>query len=245
MSDCTAAGAKTVLKEEGWGLIPPSQYLTDMEDEFLDIWEKVRAYTMISVERGYALYKGVRYTVQKGIPGDFVECGVWKGGACMLMALTLEKLGGSGRRIYMYDTYSGMPEPTDEDVIAWNGVSVKDRWKNDAFSSWAVGLKEVQDIIGTVVPDMESFVFVKGDVIETLEREKPSTVSLLRLDTDWYASTAKELEILYPLLSRGGILQIDDYGHFKGARKAVDEYFRDNSVHFSRIDYTGRESVKL
>ncbi len=245
MSNCTSSDAKTVLEGDGWGLIPPSQYLTDMEEEFLEIWERVREYTMISVERGYALYKGVQYVVGKDVPGDFVECGVWKGGACMLMALTLEKHGDGGRRIYMYDTYAGMPEPTDEDVIAWNGVSVKERWKNDAFSSWAVGLKEVQEMIGAVVPDTEPFVFVKGDVLETLEKEKPAAVSLLRLDTDWYASTAKELEILYPLLSRGGILQIDDYGHFKGARKAVDEYFRKNPVHFSRIDYTGRESVKL
>ncbi len=244
MSSSGAADAAEVLKKEGWGITPPSQYLTDMEDDFFHIWEMVKDYTMISVERGYSLYKSVQYVVSGGIPGDFVECGVWKGGACMLMALTLEKLQEKGRKIFMYDTFSGMTEPTSEDVIAWNGAGVMERWKSNGFSSWAVGVETVREMVESVVSDMSPFVFVEGDVEKTLEERIPSSISLLRLDTDWFASTAKELEVLYPLLSRGGILQIDDYGHFQGARKAVDEYFQDKPIFLSRIDYTGRQGIK-
>lgn len=244
MSSSAAEEAAGVLQRDGWGVIPPSQYLTDMEDDFLYLWEKVKDYTMISVERGYSLYKSVEYVVSGGIPGDFVECGVWKGGACMLMALTLENLQEKGRKILMYDTFSGMTEPTSEDVIAWNGAGVMERWRKNKFSSWAVGAETVREMVESVVSDTSPFVFIEGDVENTLDERVPESVSLLRLDTDWYASTAKELEVLYPLLSRGGILQIDDYGHFKGARKAVDEYFLDKPIFLSRIDYTGRQGIK-
>ncbi len=244
MSSFAAEEAAEVLKRDGWGVIPPSQYLTDMEEDFLGIWERVQDYTMISVERGYSLYKSVEYVVSGGIPGDFVECGVWKGGACMLMALTLENLQEKNRKIYMYDTFSGMTKPTGEDVIAWNGADVMERWKNNGFSSWAVGVETVREMVESVVSDMSPFVFIEGDVENTLDERVPESVSILRLDTDWYASTAKELEVLYPLLSRGGILQIDDYGHFKGARKAVDEYFAEKPIFLSRIDYTGRQGIK-
>ncbi len=236
--------AVSILTERGWGVIPPGQYLTDMEEEFLEIWERVKSYTMISVERGYSLFKGVRYIIENGIPGDFVECGVWKGGACMLMALTVELMNAEKRNIFLYDTFAGMTEPSDEDVIAWTGKSVYERWKNNDFGSWSVSMEDVRSFIGSEVSDMSPFVFVEGDVLKTLDEKVPEEISLLRLDTDWYSSTAKELEVMYPLLSTGGLLIIDDYGHFKGARKAVDDYFKNRRMHFSRIDYTGREGIK-
>ncbi len=240
----TEKEAADYLKRKGWGVIPPGQYLTDLEDDFLRIWDKVRNYTMISVERGYSLYKSVEYVAAGEISGDFVECGVWKGGSCMLMAFAMEKFGLKDRKIYMYDTFSGMTEPTDEDTIAWNGIGVLERWKKNEFSSWAVGMNDVKRNIKDTLGDLSPFVFIKGDVSVTLNNRQPENIAILRLDTDWYESTAVELKILYPLLSRGGVLQIDDYGHFKGARKAVDEYFSKNPVFLSRVDYTGREAVK-
>ncbi len=236
--------AVELLKKEGWGLIPPSQYLIDMENEFQKMWDTVRNYTMISIERGYSLYKSTEYIVKKGIPGDLVECGVWKGGSCMLMALTLKKLGADDRKIYLYDTFSGMTEPGKEDIIAWNGRDVLDKWEKDGFDSWAVSQQEVRSILSSVDVNMNTFIFVEGDVMETLDTTVPAKISLLRLDTDWYESTAKELEILYPVLSTGGVLVIDDYGHFKGSRKAVDEFFRKDPILLTRVDYTGREGIK-
>ena len=238
------------LREKGYGVIPPEQYLSDLENEFHAIWKEVQPYTMTSVERGYSLFKAVEYIVKNKIPGNLVECGVWKGGSCMLIAKTLMLFGDSSRKIYLYDTYEGMPKPTKEDVISWNGRSVLEKWEEDKsgtkdnFGSWAVGLEEVRtNVYSTAYPE-DLFVFIPGDVAVTLKEIKPDEISLLRLDTDWYASTVEELETLYPLLVNKGILIIDDYGHFDGARKAVDEYFKNRPVLLNRIDCTGRIGVK-
>lgn len=233
------------LKANGWGVIPPEQFLIDMEDDFKVLWEMVKPFTLISVERGYSLYKSIEYIVKNEIPGVFIECGVWKGGSCLLMALTLEKMNIYNRKIYLYDTFDGMSEPTEEDVIAWNGKPVYEKWKRDDFASWTVDETTVREVLRLSNLSPETFVFVKGDVEQTLEETVPREIALLRLDTDWYASTAKELKVLYPLLSSGGVLLIDDYGHFEGARKAVDEYFYDKPILLSRVDYTGRQGVKM
>ncbi len=141
------------LKKNGYGIIPPEQYLSDMEKDFLIIWNDVQPYTMTSIERGYSLFKAVEYIIKNKIPGDFVECGVWKGGSCMLMARALELFEDTDRTIYLYDTYEGMPKPGKEDVISWNGRSVMEKWeedksgKKDSFGSWAVGLEEVKENI--------------------------------------------------------------------------------------------------
>ena len=239
------------LREKGYGVIPPEQYLSDMEKEFQTIWKEIHLYTMTSVERGYSLFKAVEYIVKNDIPGNLVECGVWKGGSCMLIAKALKFFGDISRKIYLYDTYEGMPKPTKEDVISWNGRSVMEKWEEDKsgtkdnFGSWAVGLEEVKaNVLGTGYPE-DMFVFVPGDVAHTLKDIKPDKISLLRLDTDWYASTVEELETLYPLLVEKGVLIIDDYGHFDGARKAVDEYFITRSILLNRIDYTGRIGIKI
>ena len=243
--------AITALREKGYGIIPPEQYLSDMEKDFLTIWNDVKLYTMTSIERGYSLFKAVEYIVKNKIPGDFVECGVWKGGSCMLMAMTLEFFEEKNRKIYLYDTYEGMSQPTKEDVISWNGRSVLEKWeedrsgKKDNFGSWSVGLEEVKANVARCNYPENKFIFVPGDVLETLEKNKLENIALLRLDTDWYASTVKELQVLYPLIVKRGVLIIDDYGHFDGARKAVDEYFKDQTILLNRIDYTGRIGIKL
>lgn len=244
-------GSVTSLREKGYGIIPPEQYLSDMEKDFLIIWENVHTYTMTSIERGYSLFKSVEYIVRNNIPGDFVECGVWRGGSCMLIAMALNLFGDNERKIYLYDTFEGMPKPTDEDVISWNGRSVLEKWEEDKtgsknnFGSWAVGMEEVKaNISKSNYPD-NNFIFIPGDVAQTLKQMKPHKISLLRLDTDWYASTVEELEILYPLLVEKGVLIIDDYGHFDGARKAVNEYFENRQILLNRIDYTGRIGVKF
>ncbi len=243
--------AINTLREKGYGIILPEQYLSDMEKEFLIIWNDVKPYTMTSIERGYSLFKAVEYIIKNKIPGDFIECGVWKGGSCMLMARALELFGDTDRTIYLYDTYEGMPKPGKEDVISWNGRSVMEKWEEDKsgekdnFGSWAVGLEEVKENIYKTLYPRENFVFIPGDVEKTLGKDTPGNIALLRLDTDWYASTVKELQVLYPLIVKRGVLIIDDYGHFDGARKAVDEYFKDQTILLNRIDYTGRVGIKL
>ena len=236
--------AARLLSEEGWCVKPPNQYLADMDADFLKIWDEVKEFTMISPERGWALAEAVRYVCRSGIPGDIAECGVWKGGACLLASLILsEEEKNSNRRIWLYDTFSGMVTPGREDRIASSGESLSLR-KPEGW--WSSGIEEVENTLSRCRSGSVKFKFVEGRVEDTLNREVPEQLAVLRLDTDWYESTAKELEVLYPRLSPGGILIIDDYGHFTGARKAVDEYFQSigETVLMHRSDYTGRVIVK-
>ncbi len=238
------------LREHGWGVVPPDQHRVDMEPSFLQIWNEVERFTMNDIERGSALFKAGGDICRNLVAGDFVECGVWKGGSCMLMARTLKLLGDTSRILHLFDTFAGMTDPTSEDIIAWNNRSISERWEEDQradkFISWAITADEVRRNMIATEYDPGQLRFVAGDICETLEEHVPDSVALLRLDTDWYASTAKELEILYPRLVPGGILIVDDYGHFKGARKAVDEYFESIGFfpYLSRPDYTGRVLVK-
>jgi hypothetical protein len=232
------------LRLKGWGVIPPDQYLTDLDGEFLGFWKKVRPYTMISVERAWALAEAVRHVSRSGIPGDIVECGVWKGGSCLLASMVLEaEEPGSARNIWLYDTFEGMVSPGEEDRIASSGQALSER---SPAGWWAAGPDEVERTLALSSRDSRRYVFVRGPVEETLPEKVPERVSVLRLDTDWYQSTRIELEVLFPRLSPGGILIVDDYGHFTGARKAVDEFFQrtGKKVLLHRSDYTGRVIVK-
>jgi O-methyltransferase len=121
------------------------------------------------------------------------------------------------------------------------------RRREGGTSSWHhVEAAEVRGaVLSTGYPD-ERVHLVEGRVEETLPGGAPAEIALLRLDTDWYESTKHELEHLYPRLSPGGVLILDDYGHYEGARRAVDEYFEAEGGRplLSRIDYTGRIGVK-
>ncbi len=220
------------------------------EPEFVEIFEKCRKFSMTSWERMYALYKSVRYIVESGVEGDFVECGVWRGGSVMMIAYALLCANGSNRNLYLYDTYEGMSRPTDADVDSSTHLPAEPRWKTESQaqgSSWAfASLSEVQQNVYSTGYPKERLIFVKGPAEETIPGTRPEKIALLRLDTDWYASTKHELVQLYPRLTTGGVLIIDDYGQWLGAKKAVDEYFASlaSPILLTRIDYTGRLGVK-
>ena len=222
----------------------------DLDRSFLDIYARCQPYSMTSIERMYALYQGVRHVIRRGIPGDFVECGVWRGGSSMCVALTLLELGVRDRTLYLYDTYAGMSEPTEQDVNL-RGKPAHQTWarsQRNGSNEWCYeSLPQVREnLLGTGYPE-DKLQFVQGLVEQTIPAVKPDAISLLRLDTDWYESTRHELIHLYPLLQPGGVLVLDDYGHWQGARQAVDEYFAENALPLllSRIDYTGRIAVKV
>jgi len=207
---------------------------------------------MTSIERLYALYKAVRYIVGAGIPGDFVECGVWRGGSVMMMALTLRQLGETRRSIHCFDTFEGMPPPGDNDVHHRTGIRAaailarEERRDDNVY--WAIApLDGVQRNVASTGYPVDKILYHKGKVEETLPGRSPPEVALLRLDTDWYASTRHELETLYPRLARGGVLIIDDYGFWRGARQATDEFLARTgvSILLNRIDDTGRIGVKI
>lgn len=241
---------RKILKNFGFIRVNSDERFADMEPDFIEMYERYKRFTLTSIERMYVLYKAVEYISLNGIPGDLVECGVYRGGSVMLMASTLLALGDDQRRIFLYDTYEGMTEPTDKDVNV-EGVSATTKWRQtlspDGTSSWcASSLDEVKrNLAMTGIPE-DRLEFVKGKIEYTLPEYAPHTVALLRLDTDFYESTYHELSCLYPRLSRGGVLIIDDYGHWKGSKEAADTYIRESRlpIFLSRVDYAGRVAIK-
>lgn len=220
------------------------------EPDFTNIYNKCKLFSTCSVEPMYSLFKSIEYVVKNNIPGDFVECGVYKGGSAMLMALTLIHFKNTDRKIYLYDTFEGMSEPTEKD-IDFGGNSAKkllNKSEREKDIIWCYGpFDEVKKNMLSTGYDSDKIIFIKGKVENTIPAEIPKNISLLRLDTDWYESTKHELVHLFPLLVKKGVLMIDDYGHWEGARKAVDEYFESHQekILLNRIDYTVRTGIKI
>lgn len=224
--------------------------VSDMaEPDFVLHHRMCKPFTMTSDERLYALYLATRFVVTAGLAGDFVECGVWQGGSVMMMALVLQSLGVTDRDIYLFDTFEGMTPPSDHDVDA-AGIAARDllaRGDRTTNEMWAYApIDAVRANLRRTGYPMDRFKLVPGDVLETLPRHAPDTIALLRLDTDWYESTKHELEQLFPRLAPRGALIIDDYGHFQGARRAIDEYLETLPTPYlmHRIDYTARLILK-
>ena len=240
-----------LLRSTGYDVVRFNERLGDLEPSVSETIRAVRPYTLTSVQRLVALCDAVQYVVRNQIPGDIVECGVWKGGSMMAIARTLIQADDQSRHLYLFDTYEGMTPPCDKDISV-QGESASDLLHNedkeDPQSVWcAAPLDEVRRVMGGVGYESSKVHFIKGRVEETLPSMAPEQISLLRLDTDWYESTRHEMEQLFPRLSKGGVLIIDDYGHWQGARQAIDEYIKENKlqIFLHRIDETGRCAVKL
>lgn len=250
-----AAGATSPDGQSTEGLYPPGPRVTETAtaDE-VNLLERVREYTMTGAERLLGNIDAVDYVVRRGVPGSIVECGVWRGGSVLIMVERLIQLGVSDRDIYLFDTFEGMTAPTEEDdskftghaMEAWEATAPGERAWADMFSSDLYHLDGVRELLESTGYPKDRLHFAVGPVEETLPEQAPDQIAILRLDTDWYESTAHELAHLYPLLSAGGVLIIDDYGHFQGARKAVDEYFQNAAapILLSRLDYTARIGTK-
>lgn len=220
----------------------------DSDAGFVEIFKIAREHSMVSKYAMHELYQAVRYVVARGIEGDFVECGAWRGGSALLAALTFRELEGSAskRRVYLYDTFEGMTQASslDVDIFGTSATEYMDQYA-DAGKWCYANMSDVRSLFASHGFSDEQVRFIKGDVCETLRHTIPSTVSILRLDTDWYESTKTELEILYPRLAANGVLILDDYGHWKGARKAVDEYFvRVGAVMLHRVADGSRVAIK-
>ena len=219
--------------------------------EDAELIASLRSFTMTSAERLWSLLNAVRYVVNENIPGDFAECGVWRGGSVMAMAKELGSINVTDRKIWLYDTFAGMTEPTNNDIEAGTGVTASEMLSTteigDGNNVWCVaGRADVEANVRSTGYPFENFTFVEGDVALTLKSAVPDQISLLRLDTDWYESTRIGLEVMYPRLAVGGVCILDDYGHWQGARKAVDEYFEalGHRPYMHPIDYSGRVFIK-
>jgi O-methyltransferase len=208
------------------------------EPEFWRVYEAWKPYTLLSTERVYNLYQVTRYIAANRIPGDFVECGVLLGGASIMMAIFADHFGLRDRKHYLFDTFRGSTRPTVE-------VDYADR--KIVFGESPGFRQVVESNIARCGIDESRFVLVEGSVQDTLPHSGLDSVCLLRLDTDDYESTLHELRTMYPIIEPSGILIVDDYGHYKGSRMAVDEYMGslDASPLLQRIDYTGRCGIKM
>jgi hypothetical protein len=249
------SAANRVLASAGYAIKKLEPFstpsLSDQPPWVNEIIARVKPYTMTSPERIASLCNAVEYLNRAGIGGDIVECGVWKGGSMMAVALTLMRFGGEEKRkLKLFDTFDGMSLPTDEDKTIYSGKSGKvpaaELMEGLNATYVPPSLEEVQHNMRSIGFPHGQIEFIKGKVEEMIPNRASSQIALLRLDTDWYESTRHELVHLYPHLTSGGVLIIDDYGNWEGARKAVDEYFTENKIPIllNRIDYTGRIAVK-
>lgn len=246
---------RMLFRKLGYDISPimNNSELKDFRENDFKLINFVKKYTLTSPERMYALIEAVRYVIRNQISGDIVECGVWKGGSMMLVAKTLMESYNTDYGLYLFDTFEGTTKPTEADKD-YLGNSMLTTWEKEFegkrklhVSADYASLEEVQKNLFLTEYPREKIYFIKGKVEDTIPKNAPEKIAILRLDTDWYESTKHELENLFPRLSSGGILIIDDYGHFEGSKKAVDEYFAKNKIKcfLNRIDYTGRLIVKI
>jgi len=185
-----------------------------------------------------ATWHACEHTDMQHVQGDFVECGVWKGGNVMIARWVSPR-----RQCWLYDTFVGMTLPSKHDRNRKGVIADPKRW----FGKSAVDVHDVRRNLAEVgVYDADRIRFVIGDVCKTLNvsLNLPDKIAVLRLDTDFYESTKIEMEVLYPRLEIGGYLIIDDYGHWLGARQAVDEYLGARSNKLTMIDETGAWMIK-
>ncbi|HIF10104.1 MAG TPA: macrocin O-methyltransferase [Sneathiellales bacterium] len=235
----------------GYEIVRLQDTMLDATAEDREIATRVAPYTVTSAHAVQTLIAAVDYVVARKIPGSVVECGVGKGGSVMAAALKLSAMGEQNRDIYLFDTFTGMTEPGDED-FSYRGEPAAQQYNrqqtDDGTTDWCHGpLDQVIKNVSSTGYDRERLHYVEGKVEDTIPAHAPEQIAILRLDTDWYQSTRHELVHLYPRLSAGGVLIIDDYGYWQGARKAVDEYIDENDLKLflHKIDHSSRITVKI
>ena len=222
--------ADTVMRTvaESWSLISPS--------EFSALFRQVRGHTMCSLARLRGLHEEVKWVVENNLAGDVVECGCARGGSAALIALSLRQLG-ERRNLWLFDTFEGLPAPTSNDP---------DYEIAELFTGTCLGqLEDVQELFRDLAV-ADGVQFVKGLFQDTIPQSAIEHIALLHIDGDWYDSVKVCLEALYDKVVPGGIIQFDDYGYWKGARKAVDEFLahREIKVPLKKLDYSGRSLQK-
>lgn len=195
------------------------------------LWEVLQPETVVSVARFRNVIWACREAIQAKVAGDFVECGVWRGGLCALMGVMAQG-EGKGRKVVAFDSFRGLPQPLDKDVD-FQGRSAK-----GCAGLFAVGRDKLDALMARVAPGCAYDVY-EGWFKDTLPTYK-GEIAVLRLDSDWYESTRECLEAMYGKVASGGVVIVDDYGHWQGCREAVDEFRAANGIvaPMTKVDYT-------
>lgn len=177
-----------------------------------------RAQSMIGNRRMAQLQQAAEFALQQGIPGDFIETGVWRGGACIFLRAILRAYGDASRRVWLADSFAGLPPPDPEKYPADTGDS------HHNFRALAVPMEEVQANFERYGLLDEQVRFLPGWFKDTLPQAPIEKLAILRLDGDMYESTMDALAALYPKVSMGGFVIVDDYGYIESCRRAVMDY---------------------
>tara|TARA_B100000767_G_scaffold242535_1_gene239614 strand:+ start:469 stop:1251 length:783 start_codon:yes stop_codon:yes gene_type:complete len=222
-----------------------AEFIIECDNEDRTNIDNALKYALCTKPNLWSLIQSIKYISEKQIKGDFVECGVFRGGSLGLMAHYAQKYK-INCKILGYDTF--------EDGFLKSTLNVKDvsiknekielKEKIDNFYPTKL---EVEQVLKKFYTSAEySPTLIKGDILKTLKKEEniPSNISLLRMDTDLYSTTKLQLETLYPKLEKGGILHIDDYGFCPGVKDAVDEYFTNQKIWLHRVDLSCRLMIK-
>ncbi|MEH2377969.1 MAG: TylF/MycF/NovP-related O-methyltransferase [Nostoc sp.] len=215
-----------------------SELSTDLVNEFIEIITTIRHYTLLGEIRLFSLYSLARKICIEDIPGNFVECGSYKGGAAALLAFVIKRYSLRPRLLYACDTFEGMPEPTGVDI--YNGIPAN-------LTGFGVGalkapITENIESVCQLLKVKDIVVPVKGLFAQTLPQYKSEigSIALLHADGDWYESTMDIFNTLYDSVVPNGLIQVDDYGHWDGCKKALHDFesLRGEQFNLYRIDYT-------
>ena len=222
-----------------------NDFIAEATEEELKIIDNFTESSLTTKANLWSIIQSLKYLDNNNIDGDVVECGVYKGGTLAMILRFLNNLKIS-RKIYGYDKF--------EEGLRYIKLTSHDKTiKGESFLDFSndnIHKNDKQKNFNPIkyLPEIESdnVILVKGDIHETLTKEKniPKNIAFLRMDTDFYSSTKTQLEILFPRLVNGGVLHIDDYGTCPGVKKAVDDYFQSESIWLHRVDYTCRLLIK-
>lgn len=213
--------------------IPDSQI---GDEEFRGLINTIRPYTMLSEKRLYSLFTLTKQMCIDNLAGNVIECGVAAGGSTALLAYVVKKYSKSPRRVFAFDSFEGMPKPTEND--RHGGINADETgWGSGTCSAPEESVKEICTRLGVwdiVTP-------IKGYFEDTLpvKRDCVGMIGLLHLDSDWYESTNTILHNLYDRIVNHGVMQIDDYGYWEGCHKAIHEFEAARKVKFTLHDIDG------
>jgi hypothetical protein len=197
--------------------------------DFLEIAEKLSFYTMMPMKHLFNLFQITKELLLKNVPGNFVECGVAAGGSSALLGALIKKYDSKNRICYSFDTFSGMPSPTNEDRV--NGKDAEGTWWGQG--TCAAPLQSLIDACNEV-DSLPYVIPIQGLFQDTLAttRTKIGKIALLHIDCDWYESTKCVLENFFPLLNSGSKIIIDDFDYWDGVKRAYEQYSKKTSIDY-------------
>lgn len=193
-----------------------------------------QAETMVGLRRLDNVQRCVEDVLENGVPGDLIETGVWRGGVTILMRALLKAYGDTTRTVWVADSFRGLPPPSGR----YEADAGDEHWRYDVLAVPVELVRSNFERYGLLDAQVR---FVEGFFQDTLPSAPIEQLAVARLDGDMYESTIVALEALYPKLSVGGYLIVDDYGGLAGCRRAVDDYRREHGIDepLVQVDWTG------